>query len=459
MKTSCSNQIRMASLAGGCLLVLCGAVQAQDWPEWRGPNRQAKAVDFKAPAAWPKELTRKWQVTVGEGVATPALVGDRLYVFARQDGKEVTRCLEAGTGKELWQESYDALGATGPSQGFSGPRSSPLVTQGKVVTVGVRGVISCLDAATGKVLWRKDDFKAWPSFFVASSPLVVEGLVVAQLGGADNGALVAYELGSGAERWRWSGSSPGYASPVILAVGGEKLVFAQTETAQVAVKAADGKVVWESAGAGAGEGGGGGPGGRGGRGGGGRDYKATTPAVDGAMFVLTGRGNKAVRFERSGDGFSARELWSHSEKPAQFASPVLKDGLVIGFSAANEFFCLDAQDGALLWSVQMPSPAEGQAAPAAERPAGQEGARGPGGPGGRGGRMGGGGYGSLVDVGPAVLALTPSSDLIVFKPSRERFEGLARYKVAESPTHAYPVVSGNRVFVKDREAVILWTLE
>lgn len=73
--------------------------------------------------------------------------------------------------------------------------------------------------------------------------------------------------------------------------------------------------------------------------------------------------------------------------------------------------------------------------------------------------MGGGGYGSLVDVGPAVLVLTPASELIVFKPSRERLEVLARYKVAESPTHAYPVVSGNRIFVKDREAVILWTLE
>lgn len=446
--------------------MLWGVAQAQDWPEWRGPNRQAKAVGFQAPAAWPKELTRKWQVTVGEGVATPALAGDRLYVFARQDGKEVTRCLEAGTGKELWQDSYDALGATGPSQGFSGPRSSPLVSQGKVVTVGVRGVISCLDAATGKVLWRKDDFKAWPNFFVASSPLVVDGLVVAQLGGADNGALVAYDLGTGAERWRWSGSSPAYASPVVLVVGGEKLVFAQTEATQVAVKAADGKVVWESAAAGAGEAGGGGPGGRGGgRGGGGRDYKATTPAVDGAMFVLTGRGNKAVKFERTGDGFAARELWSNSEKPAQFASPVLKDGLVIGFSAANEFFCLDARDGALLWSAQLPSPEEGQAAPAGERPAGQEGARGPAGPGGRGGpggpggRMGGGGFGSLVDVGPAVLALTPSAELIVFKPSRERFEGLARYKVAESPTHAHPVVSGNRVFVKDREAVTLWAIE
>jgi outer membrane protein assembly factor BamB len=440
-------------------------VQAQDWPGWRGPNRQAKVADFKAPAAWPKELARQWQVTVGEGVATPALVGDRLYVFARQEGQEVTRCLDAATGKELWQERYDSLGATGPAQGFSGPRSSPVVSQGKVVTLGVRGVLSCRDAATGKLLWRKDDFQAWPNFFVASSPLVVEGLVVAQLGGRDNGALVAYDLVSGAERWRWSGSSPAYASPVILTVGGDKLVFAQTENSQVAVQAADGKVVWESAGAGAAEGGGGGPGGRGGRGGGGRDYKATTPAVDGAMFVLTGRGNKAVKFERSGDGYTARELWSNAEKPAQFASPVLKDGLVFGLSAANEFFCLDAEQGQLLWNASAAGPsADGPGASGVERAGAQAGGRGPGGPGGPGGgggRMGGGGggYGSIVDAGSVLLALTPSAELIVFEPSRENFVARARYKVAESPTHAYPVVSGNRVYIKDREAVSLWSIE
>ena len=90
----------------------CG-VFAQDWPQWRGPNRDAKAADFKAPKTWPKELTEKWKVTVGEGVATPALVGDKLFVFSRQDGNEITRCLNAADGKELWSEKYESLGSTG----------------------------------------------------------------------------------------------------------------------------------------------------------------------------------------------------------------------------------------------------------------------------------------------------------------------------------------------------------
>ena len=178
---------------------LASCVQAQDWPQWLGSNRDARATVFKAPKTWPKELAQKWKVTVGNGVATPALVGDKLYVFSREEGNEITRCLEAATGKELWQEKYDSLGATGPASGYSGPRSSPAVANGKVVTLGVRGIISCLDAATGKKLWRKDDFKAWPRFHPSSSPIIVDGLCIAQLGGQDNGAIVAYDLVTGAD--------------------------------------------------------------------------------------------------------------------------------------------------------------------------------------------------------------------------------------------------------------------
>ena len=91
-------------LAGCAILVLAGAALAQDWPQWRGPARDGKAGGFAAPAQWPTELTRKWQTTVGLGCSTPALVGEKLYVFARRGDDEVVLCLNAADGLEVWKE-------------------------------------------------------------------------------------------------------------------------------------------------------------------------------------------------------------------------------------------------------------------------------------------------------------------------------------------------------------------
>src|SRR5438876_6955636 len=235
------KKINGTMIIGSVAALIATCALAQDWPQWRGANRDAKAADFKAPKTWPKELAKKWRVTVGEGVSTPALVGDRLFVFSRQEGNEITRCLDAATGKELWQEKYETGGVTGPAAQHSGPRSSPTIADGKVVTLGVRGMLSCLDTATGKKLWRKDDFRAYPQFHPASSPIIVDHLCIAQLGGREDGAIVAYDLATGDEKWKWNGPSPAYASPVLTTVGGTKLIVAQTEAKLVALEARDGK--------------------------------------------------------------------------------------------------------------------------------------------------------------------------------------------------------------------------
>lgn len=166
------------------VLFSVGVASAQDWPQYLGENRAAKA-SFSAPKSWPKELSSKWKVTVGDGVATPALVGERLYVFSRQEGGEILRCLEAATGKEIWKsEKFDVLPAERPAQDFPGPRCSPTVGDGKVITLGLRGTLSCHDAKDGKLLWRKEDFKGvFPRFFTSASPVVVDGLCIASLGG------------------------------------------------------------------------------------------------------------------------------------------------------------------------------------------------------------------------------------------------------------------------------------
>jgi outer membrane protein assembly factor BamB len=421
---------RTAGVLVTCVTLLGAAgAGAQDWPQWRGANRDGKATGFTAPKTWPKELTKKWSEKVGDGAGTPALVGDKLYVFTRQGSQEVLSCRNAADGKEVWQDKYDAAGFQGRGDtGFPGPRSSPTVADGKVVTLGVMGVLSCYDAATGKKLWRKDDLKGWPMFHTASSPIVVNGLCIAQLGGDRNGATVAYDLATGEQKWKADSDSPGYASPVLLKVGDTKAVVAETDKSIIAVNVADGKQLWKTSY----------PVGR-------MEYNASTPIVEGDTLVYGGsnRGTKAVKMEKKDNEVTAKELWSNKDNSVQFNSPVLKNGLIYGLSNSDKLFCINAESGKTLWSA----------------PIGASGGGGGGGRGGRGGMGGRGGYGSIVDAGTVLLALTPAGQLVVFEPSDKEFKQVAKYKVADGGTYAYPIVSGSRIFVKDKDSLTLWTIE
>jgi outer membrane protein assembly factor BamB len=434
-------------VVSSCVVLFTALVcPAQDWPQYLGANREARA-QFTPPKAWPKELTAKWKVTVGDGVATPSLLGDRLYVFSREDGGEILRCLDAASGKEIWKsEKLDVLPASPPAQGFPGPRCSPSVAEGKVVTLGLRGTLSCYDAAKGTLLWRKEDFKGvLPRFLTSASPVVADGLCLASLGGGDQGGVIAYALASGEEKWRWEGEGASYASPVLMTVGDTKLVISEMEKRIVALGVKDGKLRWETPFAVPG-----------------RGYNSSTPVVSGSTLIYggSGRGFTAVKLAKEGDAITAKELWKNTENSVQFNT-----------------LCI-SKDGKTAWSAPL-SPASATptnpppAAPSASDAGGTntqtatrgtDGDRGGpgrdgrrGGPGGRGG--GGRGYGQIVDAGSVMLALTPASELVAFQPSDKAYTELARIKVADSPTYAYPVVSGKRIFVKDQNSVALFTLD
>jgi len=399
-------------IVSSVILICAGRGLAEDWPQWRGANRDGKVTGFTAPKAWPKALTQKWKVKVGSGDATPALVAGKLYVFARQGNDEVTLCLSAADGEEVWRDKYAAQAATGPARRHPGPRSSPAVAGGKIVTLGVRGVVSCLDAAKGKVLWRKDPFpKDVPRFFTSMSPMIVDGMAIAHVGGRGKGAIIAFDLASGEEKWKWGGEGPEYASPALLTVEGTKQIVTLTAKSVVGIAAADGKLLWRIPFAPKR-----------------RAYNAATPIVAGQTVIYTGagRGTTAVKIEKQKDGFAAKELWSNAELAVQYNTPVLKSGLLFGLSNRGKLFCIDAKDGKTAWTDAT-----------------------------RRGR----GFAAIVDAGPVILALPNNSELIVFKPIAKQFVQLAQIKVAESATYAHPVIAGNRIFVKDQDSLAMLTIE
>lgn len=392
----------------GCVLLLgASAACGQDWPQWRGPNRDNKVTGFTVPATWPKELTKKWKTTVGGGDSSPTLVGDKVYVFARQGGDEVTWCLDAASGKEVWKDKFATQEATKAAGGIhAGPRATPAVAEGKVCTFGVRGIVSCLDAATGKVVWRKDT-KDYPTFFTAASPLIVDGKCITYIGGTSSGEIVAYDLATGEAKWKWSGDPPSYGSPAVLAVDGVKQLATLTKSSLVGISMADGKLLWKvSFGA---------------------KYNNSTPIIDGQTVICSspGPGTVAFKIEKEGDKFTAKQLWKSTKSSHQYNTPVLKDGLIYGITPAKSFFCMDAKTGDVLWTDQ------------AKR----------------------GECGTVLDAGGVLLALTSDKNLVAFTPSNKEYKEVAKFAVAESATWANPIVSGNRVFVKDQTSVALWTIE
>jgi outer membrane protein assembly factor BamB len=399
-------------ILAGCLIVMAAVqVLAEDWPQWLGPHRDGKVDGFTPPQTWPKELTQKWKVSVGAGDASPALVGDKLYVFSRQGGNECITCLEADSGKKVWGMKYEAE-APGPPSGrdHPGPRSSPVVADGKVVTLGVNGIVSCWDAATGKVAWQNMEFDGdVPRFATSMSPLVVDGLVILQLGGDNDGAFIAYDLTTGKQKWKWAGDGAAYASPVLMNVDGAKVIIAQTSRRVVALGAADGKLLWSAPFAARGMG-----------------YNAVTPLVDGQTLIYSGqgRGIKAMKFEKKGDGLTATELWSNPDLGSQFSTPVLKDGLIFGLSDKGKFFCIDAKTGKTAWTDSASN----------------------------------GNYGTILDAGPIILALTSKSQLSVFKATDKAYTEVAQIKVADKSTYASPVIDGKRLFVKDQDSLALLTV-
>lgn len=398
---------------GAALLFGSAAGSGEDWPQWRGPSRTGVAANFAAPEPLPEALTERYRVSVGLGYATPVVVGDRIFQYARQGGDEVVLALDAGTGEEQWRaewpapfEMHPAARSHGP-----GPKSTPTYADGRLFAHGMDGALTALDAETGERLWRFPGTGTTPLYHTAMSPLALGDSVILHVGGHDEGALTAFDAATGEPRWRAEGDGPAYGSPMLFELDGVRQVVVFTQDHLLGVDPETGETLWR------------------------RpfttpsDTTSQTPLLHRGSVIQNGRGHGVTSFRaaRADGEWATTDEWSVARVSLHMANPVAYDGVMFGLSHRNsgQYFALDLDSGSVLWT-SAPRQAD---------------------------------HASLVLAGDLWFSLEDDGELLVLDARADEFRPLRRYPVADTETWGAPALSGNRIFVKDENHLTLWTME
>jgi outer membrane protein assembly factor BamB len=212
------------------LVIACQSIAA-DWPHFLGPAYNGTSTETKLLREWPAEGPRKlWEFPKGSGHSGPVVSGGRVVLFHSAGGQETIDCLDAATGERRWHVAYGAA-YTPQFGGGSGPCTTPTIAGGRVVTLGITGVLHCIELETGKILWKRDlarEYKLLPTFFgQGGTPLVSGERIIVSLGTEDRRSVVALDVATGKELWaarhEWGSS---YASPVPATLHGRECVLA-----------------------------------------------------------------------------------------------------------------------------------------------------------------------------------------------------------------------------------------
>jgi outer membrane protein assembly factor BamB len=387
---------------------------ASDWTQWRGVNRDGVAAAPSDAAAWPAQLTQKWKLEVGLGYATPLVVGNRIYQFARKGEREVMMAIDADSGKVLWETGHTAaftpMSAAAPHG--AGPKSTPVFSNGRLYSIGMTGIVTAYDAASGKQMWQKPGSPVVPMYTSHSfSPIINGQNVIFHLGGHDEGAITAFDVNTGDVRWTWRGDGPGYGSPVVADFGGTRQIVTITQGKLVGIDVASGALLWERAFVSP------------------NFTNSATPIVAGDLLVVSsgnGPPTSAYRVSKKGAQWVVETAWENPEVPMRLSDAVAAGDVLFGISTRNagQYFAVDMKTGKTLWT------SEGRQAA----------------------------HAAIARSGDLLFSMEEDGELVVARNSRTGFEPLHRYKVSDAATWAQPSYSGNRVFVKDVSTLALWTL-
>ncbi len=408
MKTSISL------LAG--LLVFGAGAAGQDWPQFRGPARDGvvpgRATVATFPAAGPELV---WEKAVGAGFSAPVVASGQLVIFHRLGGQEVVEALRAADGESVWKFSYETKYRD--DFGFdNGPRAAPVIANGKVFTFGAQGVLHCLDFETGRKVWAVDthrEFGVRKGFFgAASTPLVLDGMVLANIGGQEGAGIVAFDAATGETFWTATDHEASYASPVAARLDGKTMAVFFTREGLAAVDPENGEVAYE----------------RRWRARSNASVNAATPIVMGDIVFLSasyGTGSIAMRLCNR----KVEEVWSgEGVIDNHYSSCVLHGGTLFGFHGRQEhgqsFRAADLPTGELLWSH---SPIRA---------------------------------GSVTRIGDRLLLLLESGEAMLVAASREKFEMLGRAQILAGETRAFPAVANGLLYARDKDSLVclrLWS--
>ena len=401
--------LRQWSVVALVVAAAAGGAAARDWPQFLGPARDGRYTGPPLAASWPADGPRRlWSRPVGAGFAGPAVAGDRVILFHREGGREVVEALDAATGETVWR--YDYPTTYRDDFGFDeGPRSVPVVHDGRVYTFGAQGQLHAVDLETGAGVWRVDthaDYGVRKGFFgAAGSPLVEDGRVIANVGGR-RGGIVAFDAAGGEELWTATDHEASYSSPVGGTFGGRRLALVFTRTGLVGLDPATGAVRFE----------------RRWRSRLGASVNAATPLVLGDRVFISasyGTGAALLRVE----GRTLTEEWAGDDSlTSHYATAVERDGVLYGFHGRQEYSpglrAVDARSGAVRWSED---------------------------------RFG---AGTVTLAGDRLVILRESGELLLAEATPDAFRPLARAPVLPGVVRAYPALADGRLYARNTDTLV-----
>lgn len=312
-------------------LFVASAVAAADWPNFRGVNHDGISAETGLKVTWNEALPLVWEREIGSAFSSFAAVRDRIYTCGTQDAQQILYCMEADTGKIVWQK---AIEGEYRDQFGDGARATPTVHDGKVYILGAHGRLACFDAGDGKDLWSRQ-LNHKPTWGYAGSVLVEGDLAIVSAGN-EQGSLLALNRNSGETVWKCGSDQAGYATPYPFTFGGTRYVVGFTGVSVMVAELKTGRQVlrmpWKTA----------------------YDVNAAAPIYhDGHLFLTSGydTGCALYKLEESGGKLAAEEVWSGKTLINKFQSCILYQGNLYA-SDQKSFKCVEFATGKQQWEIR-----------------------------------------------------------------------------------------------------------